>query len=120
MKKLFYLTAPVVILALFVSGCSQNAPTAASESEGAQKIAAPAVSSEIVALSAEAVGNPIGNCCPEGFSLEAVATLNPADLNGDGAVCRRVTPGGTITINNNAPGNCSPPCIPPDCGGGGG
>ena len=82
MKNTSYLTAPVVILALFVSGCGQEAPTASRGNEVVPKIDAPAVSSEIVALSPEAAGNPIGACCPDGFSL-VVVPGNPADRNGD-------------------------------------
>ena len=119
MKKVSYLIAPLVILALFVFGCSQESPTSAGESEGTQKVDAPAVSSESVTYSAEAMGNPIGNCCPEGFDLVEVGTLHPADRNGDANVCRKILNGNTLNIDNNAIGECEPLCpegtIPPDC-----
>lgn len=118
MKKITYLTAPVAVLALFASGCSQEAPTAASGNEGAQKIGAPAVSSEEQLdpqLVPEAARDSIGTCCPEGFNFEA-GFGDPADRNGDNAVCRKVTPGGaTITIDNTASGDCCSPFIPPGC-----
>ena len=120
MKKVFYLTAPLVILALFVLGCGQGALTASSGNDVVPKIDAPAVPSKDEVgpeLTPELVGNPNGNCCPPGFILVSPAG-GPADLNGDGGVCRKVTLGGTITIDNNAPGDCPipPPCLPPDCG----
>ncbi|MCH7878635.1 MAG: hypothetical protein IH914_04890 [candidate division Zixibacteria bacterium] len=119
MKKVSYLTAPLMILALFVFGCSQESPTAAGESEGAPKIDAPTVSGvdEVgPQLTPEAAENPNGDCCPEGFVLE-IEVGNPADHNGDNHICRKDEPGGAITIDNNAPGNCVlcsdgsvPPC----------
>ena len=121
MKKVSYLTAPVVTLALFVLGCGQEAPTASSGKDVASKIDAPAVSSvdEVgPQLTPELAGNPIGNCCPEGFVFVLSLPGNPADLNGDGVVCHKVTAGGTITIDNNTPGVCSVPGCPPNCGGG--
>ena len=117
MKRVSYLTAPLVILALFVLGCGQGAPTSLSGNDVVPKIDAPAVPSvdEVgPQLTPELAGNPNGNCCPEGFVL-VHEHGNPADHNGDNAVCRMVTPGGTITIDNNTPGNCDPPCVPPDC-----
>ena len=120
MKRVSYLTAPLMILALFVLGCGQGALTASSGNDVVPKIDVPTVPSvdEVgLQLIPEAVGNPIGNCCPEGFDLEVVGTLNPADRNGDANVCRKDRPGGAITIDNNAPGNCVlcsdgsvPPC----------
>ena len=115
MKNLSYLTALVVILALLVFGCSQEAPTVSSGNEVVPQIDMPAVSSEDVAipqLTHGVEGNPTGNCCPEGFDIEFEGG-DPADHNGDNFVCRKVTAGGTITIDNNAPGVCSVPCIPP-------
>ena len=100
MKTLSYLT---VSFALLVLGCGQVAPTTPTESE------------IVLPQSAELPIAP-GNCCPEGFDL-AFEVGNPADLNGDNQVCRMVTPGGAITIDNNAPGECPvDDCIPPDCG----
>lgn len=118
MKKVSYLMAPVVILALFVLGCGQGTPTASSANEVVPQIDAPNVSSvdEVSPqLTPELAGNPTGNCCPEGFDLE-FAPGNSTDRNGDERVCRRDRPGGTITVDNNAPGDCTPPCLPPNCG----
>ena len=122
MKKVTYLTASLVILALFVLGCGQGAPNASSRNEVVPQTDVPIVSSEdesVPQLTHGVEGNPTGNCCPEGFSLEEVGTLHPADLNGDANVCQKVTPGGTVTIDNNAPGECVTRCpegtIPPDC-----
>ncbi|MCH7878637.1 MAG: hypothetical protein IH914_04900 [candidate division Zixibacteria bacterium] len=120
MKKVYYLTAPLVILALFVLGCGQGAPNASSGNDVVPKIDAPTVPSvdEVGSqLTPEAVGNPNGNCCPPGFDLE-FEPGNSTDRNGDGVVCRKVTPGGAITIDNNFPGDCSSTC-PPNCGTGG-
>ena len=100
MKKLSYLTVSAVSVMLLVSGCGQLAPTTPIENE------------IVLPQSAEIPIAP-GNCCPEGFVLEG-AVGNPADHNGDNAICQMVTPGGAITIDNNAPGDC-PVCIPPDC-----
>lgn len=111
MKNTSYLTAPVVVLALLVSGCSQEAPTAASGNESAQKLDAPAVSSEELVgpqLTPEVPVNPTGNCCPRLFFIVLAAPGDPADFNGDGAVCIKGTSGGTITIDNNNPGVCAP------------
>ena len=113
MKKVSYLTAPLVILALFVLGCAQGAPNASNGNEVVPKIDAPAVSSESVASSAETVGNPNGSCCPPAFFIVEAGPGNPANRNGDGFVCRKVTPGRTITIDNNSPGVCD--CVPPNC-----
>ncbi len=119
MKNVSYLMAPVVILALLVLGCNQGAPTSTSGNEVVPQIDAPAVSSEdesVPQLTHGVEGNPIGNCCPEGFDIE-IEVGNPADLNGDDNICRKFTAGGTITIDNNAPGDCVlcsdgsvPPC----------
>ena len=120
MKKVSYLTVPLVILALFVSGCSQESPTAASEPEGAPKTDAPAVPSvdEVGSqLTPELIGNPNGNCCPPDFILGPLGFENPADLNGDGLFCRKLIDGRTIIIDNNFPGECIP--CPPNCGVGG-
>ncbi len=119
MKKAFYLTAPILILALFVLGlgCGQGAPTFTSANELVPQIDAPTVSSNdesVPQLTHGVEGNPTGNCCPEGFDFEA-GIGDPADRNEDGAVCRRVTAGGTITIDNNATGDCCSPFIPPGC-----
>ncbi|MCH9032724.1 MAG: hypothetical protein IIB00_10775 [candidate division Zixibacteria bacterium] len=127
MKNVPYLTTPVVILALFALGCSQNAPTAASGNEVVPKIGATNTPNEedVSQLSAETAeqlilelaGNPTGACCPDGFSL-VVVPGNPADRNGDGLICEGFPQGLLIFIDNNAPGDCGvPPCIPP-CGGG--
>ncbi|MCH7878636.1 MAG: hypothetical protein IH914_04895 [candidate division Zixibacteria bacterium] len=108
MKKVFYLTAPLVILALFVLGCGQGAPNASSGNEVVPKIDAPAVPSvdeAVPQLTPELVGNPNGNCCPQGFDIE-IEVGNPADHNGDDHICRKVTAAGAITIDNNAPGDC--------------
>ena len=103
MKPLSYLTVPAVSLALLVLGCGQVAPIAPTESA----VVLPESAGHVIAP---------GNCCPEGFDL-AFEVGNPADLNGDNQVCRMVTPGGAITIDNNAPGECPvDDCIPPDCG----
>ena len=126
MKKVSYLTAPVVILALFVLGCGQGAPNASSRNEVVPQPDTPTVSSEDEVgsqLTPDLIGNPNGNCCPPGFDLAATAgTGNPTDRNGDNAVCQKVTPGGFFLIDNNFPGDCVAPCIPPLCvpGGGGG
>ena len=85
---------------LVLLGSGQVAPTTPNEDE------------VVLPLNVSVAGNPIGNCCPEGFVL-VHEHGNPADHNGDNAVCRKVTPGGTITIDNNTPGNCDPPCVPP-------
>ena len=111
MKRFSYLTASILVLSLIVLGCSQDAPTASSE-DGV-----------VLQPNVREAENPVGaagipglNCCPEGFDF-AFVSGNPADRNGDDRVCQRVTAGGTITIDNNAAGDC---CIPPDpCGGGG-
>ena len=102
MKNLTYVTVPVVCLALLVLSCGQIAPTAPSQSE----VVPPPI--------AEPVFRPVapGNCCPEGFDLDFDAG-DPADRNGDTIICRKVTPGRTITIDNNVHGDCPPPCIPP-------
>lgn len=121
MKKVPYLTAPVLILALFVSGCGQGAPNTSSGNELVPQINEPTVSSEDevgTQLTPGLKGNPNGNCCPPGFVLVAAGFGNPANINGDGAVCQKVTAGGTLTIDNNFPGDC--PICPPDCGGGSG
>lgn len=120
MKKVSYLIAPVVILALFVLGCGQGAPTASSGNDVVPKVDAPAVSSEDEVgpqLIPVVTGNPTGSCCPEGFDID-FDSGNPADLNGDDHICRKVTAGGTITIDNNTPGECArcpdgtvPPCV---------
>ncbi|MCH7878634.1 MAG: hypothetical protein IH914_04885 [candidate division Zixibacteria bacterium] len=117
MKAISYLTAPLVILALFVLGCGQATPTASSGNEVVTKIDAPTVPStdEVGSqLTAEAVGNPNGNCCPDNFFL-ALSLGNPSDINGDSAVCVKGSPGGPITIDNNVAGECEPVggCIPP-------
>ena len=101
MKTLSYLTVPAVSLALLVLGCGQVAPTTPTENE-------------VVRPESAAIPIAPGNCCPEGFVLVG-AVGNPADLNGDTIICRMVTLGGTITIDNNTPGDCPVPCIPP-CG----
>ena len=72
MKKVTYLTAPVVILALFVLalGCGQGAPTSTSGNEVVPQIDVPVVSSEGevgAQLTPELAGKPNGNCCPPGF-----------------------------------------------------
>ena len=102
MKKISYLAAIAVILALFVLGCSQGATTSSSQNE------------IVPQLSSGLTGNPIGNCCPEGFVFES-GIGDPKDRNGDGAVCRRVTNGNTITFDNNAAGDCCSPYVPPGC-----
>ena len=117
MKKVSYLTALVVILALFVLGCGQGAPNASSRNEVVPQIDATTVSSEDETVPQQTPAlavNPIGNCCPPDFVLEP-GFGDPADRNEDGAVCRRITTGGTITIDNIAPSECTP-CLPPDCG----
>ena len=119
MKNLFYLTAPILILAFVALGCSNDAPTATKGNELVPQKDMPTVSSEdesVPQLTHGVEGNPTGSCCPEGFVLE-LALGDPANLNGDQVVCRRVTVGGTVTIDNNFPGNCSDGC-PPNCGGG--
>ncbi len=119
MKKVSFLTKPVLILALFALSCSQGTPTDSNEDEVVPQIDAPAVSSvdEVgPQLTPVVVGNSSGRCCPEGFDFEA-GFEHPANRNGDGVVCKKVTTGGTITIDNTTPGDC---CFPPDpCGGGG-
>ena len=124
MKTLSYLTVPAVTVALLVLGCGQVAPTTPSESE------------VVLQLSAEPASHPDapGNCCPEGF-VRAFAAGNPADRNGDGLICIEAEKDdesdgdenesdgdedesdGDEIIDNNAPGGCDIPCIPP-CGGG--
>ena len=116
MKKTFYLTAPILILALFVLGCGQGAPTVTNANEVIPQIDVPIVSSEdesVPQLTHGVEGNPTGNCCPEGFVL-LFEPGNPTDRNGDDFVCLMVTAGGTITIDNIAPSECTP-CLPPDC-----
>ena len=107
MKALTHLTVPAVSLALLVSGCGQVAPIAPTESE--------------VVLQQENRGalRPTpglalahGHCCPDGF--DQISEIgNPADHNGDTIICRKVTLGTTVTIDNNGPGGCDIPCIPP-------
>ena len=119
MKKVSYLMAPLMILALFVLGCGQGAPTASSANEVVPQIDAPTVSSEDEVgpqLIPVVAGNPNGNCCPPDFILGPLGFENPADLNGDGLFCRKLLAGATIIIDNNFPGECIP--CPPDCGGG--
>ena len=114
MKKVYYLTAPLVILALFVLGCGQGAPNASSGNDVVPKIDAPTVPSVDETgpqLTPEVAGNPPVSCCPEGFDVES-GIGDPKDRNGDNVVCRKVTPAGTITIDNNGPGGCDAPCIP--------
>ena len=100
MKKVSYLMVSVLILALMAIGCGQDAPTAPSQDE---VVLQPNVREAENAVGA--AGNPNGNCCPPGFDI-GPAPGNPADHNGDDHICRKVTPGGTITIDNNAPGKC--------------
>ena len=106
MKKVTYLIAPVVILALLVLGCGHGSPTASNANEVVPQIDAPTVASEDEVgplLTPLVPGNPIGSCCPEGFTLLAAGFMNPADLNGDGKVCKKIIASGTHTIDNNAP-----------------
>ena len=117
-NKVTNLAAPFVILALLVLGCGHEAPNASNANKSDVQKGAPTVSSQDELgeqQTPELIGNPNGNCCPEGFVLE-FALGDPANRNGDLVVCRKVTAAGTITIDNNFPGNCTG--CPPNCGGG--
>ncbi len=101
MKTLSYLTVPAVSITLLVLGCGQIAPTTPTESQ------------VVLPQSAE-----VTLCCPDDF-VRVIEFGSPADRNGDWWICRKVTPGGTITIDN--PGGdcgCVDCCVPP-CDGGG-
>ena len=102
MNKPFNLALPVMCLSLIVSNCGQVAPTAQSEVVLQQD-------DEIVLP--QSAGNPMGDCCPEGF-VRVFDVGNPADRNGDNQVCLKRVLEGTITIDNNVPGDC---CTPPNC-----
>jgi len=119
MKKVSYLTALVVILALFVLGCGQGAPNASSRNEVVPQKDVPTVSSENevgTQLTPELVGNPNGNCCPVGFTLVFVELEQPADRNGDNLICVNITRGFDFAMDNNVA--CLDLPCPPDCGGG--
>ena len=102
MTTLSYLTVPAVSLALLVLGCGQVAPTTPTESE------------VVLQPSVEVAGTHDQGCCPLGFELYTESG-NPVDRNGDCRVCRKVTPEGTVTIDNNTQDFC-PDCVPPACG----
>lgn len=95
MKKVFYLTVSVVILSLIALGCSQNAPTAPSEDQVALQPIVMEVETPVALR-----GNPIGTCCPDGFSQFAVLG-SPADRNEDGVICEVFRGGFAIHIDNN-------------------
>jgi hypothetical protein len=96
MKKLSYLMASVVGAAVIVIGCNQVAPTTPSENKVVQEQADEAV----LPQSAGA-----GTCCPSVFVL-APAWGSSSDRNGDGLICQKATPQGTVTIDNRVPGDC--------------
>ena len=100
MKKLMCLTVAVAGLALVVSGCSESAPTTPNE----QQVVLQPADEATLPLSASDVVTP-GYCCPDVFVLD-LARGDRADHNGDSLVCRKQTPGGAVTIDNNTPGDC--------------